>query len=332
MEEILAGHGSGGRLMNDMIDSVIKKILGPDSIQIDDSAVLQNIGERIAFTTDSYTITPLFFPGGNIGTLAVNGTVNDLAVMGAAPKYISCSLIIEEGLALSELKEILKSMKLAADTAGVKVVTGDTKVVPKGGADRLYINTAGIGVFEGPVLRNEIKPGDRIITSGTLGDHGITVMSLRNELEFSSEVKSDCAALNIMIADLSKNVGDKIKFVRDATRGGAASVLNEIVKGKDFSAVVYEEKIPVKDEVRGISDLLGLDPLYIANEGKVILICDETVSEEVISIMHKYEEGKNTAVVGQIEENEKGKVLLETFIGGRRILPLLTEEQLPRIC
>ncbi len=332
MKEILAGHGSGGRLMNDMIEGTIRNILGPRSIQLDDSAVIESVTGKIAFTTDSYTVTPLFFPGGDIGSLAVNGTVNDLAVMGAEPKYLSCSLIIEEGFTFTELERVLLSMKKAADHAGVSIVTGDTKVVPKGGADRIFINTSGIGIFRGPLLRGEIKPGDRIISSGTLGDHGITVMSMRNGLEFSSDVRSDCAPLNRMIKAVAEKYPHAVKFMRDATRGGAASVLNEIVKDRNFSALVYEEKVPVKDEVAGICSLLGLDPLYVANEGKVILICDESYAEGIVSAMRTFEEGSSAEIIGTVEDKNPGKVYLETFIGGRRILPLLTEEQLPRIC
>lgn len=332
MKKILPGHGSGGKLMNDMISGVIKETLGKDSIQIDDSAILDINSGRIAFTTDSYTVTPIFFPGGDIGKLAVNGTVNDLAVMGAEPRFISCSLILEEGLDFESLEKILASMKKAADEAGVKIVTGDTKVVPNGKGDRIYINTSGIGIFTGMVQRREIVPGDKIIVSGTVGDHGITVMSLRNDLKFSSALKSDCAPLNGMIAQVTSKYPESIKFMRDATRGGIASVLNEITAGTDYSAGLVDEQIPVTEEVRGICGILGLDPFYVANEGKVIIIVKSDDAQGIADTLKNHKYGKDAAIIGEIDSTYPGKVYVETFIGGRRLLPLLIEEQLPRIC
>ncbi len=332
MKKILPGHGSGGKLMNDMISGLIKEILGRDSIQIDDSAILETGGGKIAFTTDSYTVTPLFFPGGDIGKLAVNGTVNDLAVMGAEPKYISCSLILEEGLDFRSLEKVLRSMKEAADEAGILVVTGDTKVVPNGKGDGIYINTSGIGVFTGGVQRREIVPGDKIIVSGTAGDHGITIMSLRNELKFSGNLKSDCAPLNGMIRQVTSKFPESIKFMRDATRGGIASVLNEIAVGTEYSAGLMEEDIPVTGEVTGICGILGLDPLYVANEGKVIIIAKADDAQEIVETLRGHEYGGNSAVIGTIDSEYPGKVYVKTFIGGKRLLPLLIEEQLPRIC
>ena len=332
MKKILPGHGSGGKLMNDMISQIIKKTLGDDSIQLDDSAVLQSGTEQLAFTTDSFTVTPLFFPGGDIGTLAVNGTVNDLAVMGAVPVYMSCSLILEEGLEFETLEKVLTSMKKEADLAGVKIVTGDTKVVPHGKGDRIYINTTGIGQFRGPVQRREIKKGDRIIVSGSVGDHGITIMSLRNDLKFSGNLKSDCAPLNGMIGEVLNKYPESIKFMRDATRGGIASVLNEIVDNQDFSAKLIEDSIPVSNEVKGICDILGLEPVYVANEGKVIIIADEKDAEGIVQTLRKNQYGKEAEIIGEIDSTYPGKVYVETFIGGKRLLPLLIEEQLPRIC
>ena len=332
VKKILPGHGSGGKLMNDMISGMIKEILGKDSIQIDDSAVLDIPSGKIAFTTDSYTVTPIFFPGGDIGKLAVNGTVNDLSVMGATPEYLSCSLILEEGFDFESFKKILVSMKESADAAGVKIVTGDTKVVPNGKGDKIYINTSGIGVFHGKVQRREIQKGDKIIVSGTLGDHGITIMSLRNDLRFSSDLRSDCAPLNGMIEDVTAKYPDSIKFMRDATRGGLASVLNEITAGRDFSAGIIEDSVPVSEEVKGICSLLGLDPLYVANEGKVLIISAPEDAEGIVECLKKNEYGKNSAIIGEIDSLYPGKVYIETFIGGKRLLPLLVEEQLPRIC
>lgn len=332
MKKILPGHGSGGKLMNDMISGLIKEILGRDSIQIDDSAVLDTGGGKIAFTTDSYTVTPIFFPGGDIGKLAVNGTVNDLAVMGSEPAFISCSLILEEGFDFESLEKVLVSMKQAADEAGVKIVTGDTKVVPNGKGDKIYINTSGIGIFTADVQRREIEPGDKIIVSGTVGDHGITIMSLRNDLKFSSSLKSDCAPLNGMIAQVTTKYPESIKFMRDATRGGIASVLNEITAGAPFSAKLVDGDIPVTDEVKGICGILGLDPVYVANEGKVIIIAKAGDAEGIVDTLRAHRYGSDAAVIGEIDGVYPGKVYVETFIGGRRLLPLLIEEQLPRIC
>jgi len=332
MKKILPGHGSGGKLMNDMISKTIKEILGKDSIQIDDSALLSIEGEKIAFTTDSYVITPIFFPGGDIGSLAVHGTVNDLAVMGALPKFLSCSLILEEGFEFDSFEKILRSMKAAAENAGVKIVTGDTKVVPNGKGDKIYINTSGIGIFTRDVQRREINIGDKIIVSGTIGDHGITIMSLRNDLKFSNSLKSDSAPLNGLIDSILNKYPRSIKFMRDATRGGTASVLNEIVSDSKFSARVIEDLLPVNDEVKGICSLLGLDPLYVANEGKILLITKPEDADGIIKIMQQNEYGMDAAIIGEIDSLYPGKVYIETFIGGKRLLPLLVEEQLPRIC
>lgn len=332
MDIIVPGHGSGGKLMNDLINNLIKSILGSDTIQLDDAACLTLPTQAIAFTTDSYTITPIEFSGGTIGSLAINGTVNDLAVMGATPKYISCALILEEGLEIETLKRILISMKEAAVKAGVAIVTGDTKVVPKGKGDRMYINTAGIGVFSNPPQRRDIVPGDAIIINGSIGDHGTAIMALRNNLTFSKGLSSDCAALNHLIQDVIRNYPDAIKFMRDATRGGVASVLNEITKNASFGAKLIEDNLPVKDEVKGVADILGIDPLYIANEGKVVMIVDSNYAQDIVAVMKKHPEGRDAAVIGHITADFPGKAYLTTKIGGNRILPVLIEEQLPRIC
>ena len=332
MDTIQSGHGSGGRMMNDMIDGLIRATLGPDSIQLDDSALLEVGAGRIAFTTDSFTITPVFFPGGDIGKLAVNGTVNDLAVMGARPLYLSCALILEEGLAIADLKTILESMKRAADYAGVKIVTGDTKVVQKGNADRIFINTAGIGVMEREVQRGEIAPGDRIIVNGSIGDHGVAVMAERNRLSFTRGLASDCAPLNHLAARVAEKFPGAVRFMRDATRGGVASVLNEFVKNRNFSAILEETALPVKEEVSGVCDLLGIEPLYVANEGKLVIVADAGSADAMVEEMRRVEEGRGSCVIGAVSAEFPGKVLVETEIGGRRILPLLAGEQLPRIC
>jgi hydrogenase expression/formation protein HypE len=332
MAKIQAGHGSGGKLMNDMISNTIREILGHDSIQLDDSAVLDIPSGKIAFTTDSFVITPIFFSGGNIGSLAVNGTVNDLAVMGARPAYISCALILEEGLDMEELKAVLTSMREAADAAGVRIVTGDTKVVPHGRGDKIYINTTGIGIIETRVQRRPIRAGDKIIINGTVGDHGVAVMAERNQLTFSKGLSSDCASLNHMIAGVTEEFPDSIAFMRDATRGGVASVLNEIVAGTSLSAKLMEAHVPVRDEVAGICDILGLDPLYVANEGKVVFIVEKDSAQGILAALKKDPRGREAAIIGEITGEFPGKAYIQTEIGGRRMLPLQLEEQLPRIC
>lgn len=331
-KKILPGHGSGGRLMNEMIDTVIRKRLGSGSVQLDDAALLDLGGTTVAFTTDTFTITPLFFPGGDIGALAVNGTVNDLAVMGATPLYLSCGLVLEEGLDVAELEIILDSMKAAADRAGVKIVTGDTKVVPHGKADRIFINTAGIGIVQGGAARRKIAAGDSIIISGTIGDHGMAIMAIRNNLSFSKGLKSDCAPLNHMIGAVTAAFPESVKFMRDPTRGGVASVLNEIIQGTELSAMLREDALPVRDEVKGVCGIMGIDPLYAANEGKVLIVAAPGDATAIVKKLRGTEEGADAAIIGEINGTFPGRAYIETSIGGRRILPLLTEEQLPRIC
>jgi len=331
-DKIQAGHGSGGKLMNDMISNVIRKILGNESIQLDDSAVLSVPPGQIVFTTDTFVVTPIVFPGGDIGSLAVNGTVNDLAVMGARPLYLSCGLILEEGFDMETFTQIMRSMRKEADAAGVQIVTGDTKVVPRGKGDKIYINTTGIGVLDTALQRREIAIGDKIIINGTIGDHGVTIMAERNQLSFSRGLQSDCAHLNHMIAGVTDKFPASIKFMRDATRGGVASVLNEIVKDRPFSAMLVEENLPVKEEVHGMCDILGLDPLYVANEGKVIFIVEKDRAGDILQILKENVHGKDAAIIGEITGEFTGKAYVETDIGGKRILPLLLEEQLPRIC
>jgi hydrogenase expression/formation protein HypE len=330
--KILMGHGSGGKLMLELINRVIKKNIGPTSLQLDDSAILDPGNKKIAFTTDSYTITPLFFPGGDIGSLSVNGTVNDLAVMGAQPLYISCGLILEEGLEMSILEKVLFSMKKASEKAGVTVVTGDTKVVEKGSVDKMFINTSGIGIMKYPLQRREIQVGDLIVINGPIGDHGITIMAERNGLSFSRGLKSDCAPLAKMIGEVLKAFPASVKFMRDATRGGVASVLNEIVDNRPFAAKIVEKQLPIRREVKGVCEILGIDPLYAANEGKVIMVVKKEDTLPIIEILKQSPTGKRAAVIGEIVSPYSGMVFVETLIRGRRILPLLLEDQLPRIC
>ena len=331
-DRILMGHGSGGKLMFELITNTIGEILGSRSVQMDDSAILVPGSEKIAFTTDTYTITPLFFPGGDIGTLAVNGTVNDLAVMGATPLYLSCGLILEEGLEMALLKKVLLSIKKASDAAGVRVVTGDTKVVEKGSVDKLFVNTSGIGILEHPVPRKKLEVGDQIIINGTIGDHGISVMAQRSGLSFTRGLSSDCAPLHRLIAEVMREFPGSVKFMRDATRGGVASVMNEIIQKKPFGAVLYEEHFPLKNEVKGVCEILGIDPLYAANEGKVIMIVNKEAAAGILPLMKKNRYGKKAAVIGEIIDQYPSMVFVETLVKGRRMLPLLIEDQLPRIC
>lgn len=333
-EKISLSHGAGGRASLDLITNLFKenfdnKILN----RLEDSAVFELNGRKIAFTTDSYVIQPILFPGGDIGTLAVCGTINDLSVMGAKPVYLSCSLIIEEGLDRSILEKIILSMKKTAQKAGVQIVTGDTKVVGKGGADKLFINTSGIGlVRKGTGLGKEkIRIGDKIILSGTIGDHATAVLSARAGLEFQTSMKSDCAFLSDLIGSILK-FKDKIRFMRDPTRGGLASVLNEMVTDGKFGALLHEDKIPVREEVAGFCELLGYDPLYLANEGKVIVVSDSAVSREVLGIMEGQKLGKDAEIIGEISGEYKGLVVLKTRYGGTRVVDMPIGEQFPRIC
>jgi len=331
-DTITLAHGGGGTLTAALIHDIFLPAFGTAGAAPHDATLFNLGGRRAAFTTDSYVVQPLFFPGGDIGTLAVNGTVNDLAVMGATPLFLSCALVLEEGLEFEDLERVLDSMKSEADRAGVAIVTGDTKVVPNGKADRIFINTSGIGLIEGLAQRREIEPGDAIIVSGTIGDHGMSIMALRNSLSFSRGLSSDCAPLNRMIRAVTDQFPKSVKFMRDPTRGGVASVLNEIVKGRQISARLIEANLPVREEVRGVCGILGIDPLYAANEGKVVIIARKTDAEEIIKVLKKTPEGRDAAVIGEINREFPGKAYIETTVGGRRILPLLTEEQLPRIC
>ncbi|MCJ7497646.1 MAG: hydrogenase expression/formation protein HypE [candidate division Zixibacteria bacterium] len=313
-EKISLSHGAGGKLSLELVTHLFKenfknKILN----RLEDSAVFNLNEQRIAFTTDSYVIQPIFFPGGDIGKLAVCGTINDLSVMGAKPLFLSCSLIIEEGLDKSILQKIILSMKKTAQKARVQIVTGDTKVVEKGSADKIFINTSGIGnISKGIELgREKIRVGDMVIINGTIGDHATAVLSSRAGLKFQTKVKSDCVFLSDLISSILK-FKDKIKFMRDPTRGGLASVLNEMVSGKDFGVLLSEEKIPIKDEVKGFCELLGYDPLYLANEGKVIMVVAPQIAEKILNILRKNPLGKKAEIIGEITDKFKGMVGLKT--------------------
>jgi len=333
-EKISLSHGAGGKLSLDLIDSLFKENFNNKILdRLEDSAVFNLNEQKIAFTTDSYVIQPIFFPGGDIGKLAVCGTINDLAVMGAKPLFFSCSLIIEEGLDKSILQKIILSMKKTAQKAKVQIVTGDTKVVEKGSADKIFVNTSGIGVISKGIDlgKEKIKVGDKIIINGTIGDHATAVLSSREGLEFQTKVKSDCAFLSDLISPILE-FKNKIKFMRDPTRGGLASALNEMVSEKKFGAILFEEKIPIKNEVQGFCELLGYDPLYLANEGKVIIVTAPEIAKKVLSLLRKKPKGKNAEIIGEITDRFKGIVGLKTKFGGTRVVDMLVGEQFPRIC
>lgn len=332
IEKIQMAHGNGGVWMQKLIREVFLKYFSNEELRpLSDSALLNLQTGHIAFTTDSYVVNPLFFPGGDIGTLAINGTVNDLSVMGAQPRYISCGFIIEEGLELAMLEQIVRSMKNAADDAGVTVVTGDTKVVERGAAHRLFINTSGIGTLHQNAPAGNITSGDKIIITGTIGDHGIAVLIARNEFDIQADVKSDCAPLNDLISTVLKS-GARIKFMRDPTRGGLATVLNEIVLDKEFGIILFESAIPIKPQVNEVCEILGFDPLYIANEGKVVIVVTPEDADKVLDILKNHPLGKESAIIGEIVPENPGKVVMETRVSGHRIVDMLVTDQFPRIC
>lgn len=330
------GHGSGGQLSHELISSLFVKYFSNIILnEQTDAAVLTIPSENLAFTTDSFVVDPIFFPGGDIGKLAVAGTVNDVAVSGAKPLYLSTSFILEEGFPFADLEIIVKSMAEEAKKAGVLIVTGDTKVVNRGKCDKIFINTTGIGLL--PADRKEIgsgkkiTAGDKIIINGTIADHGMCIMATREDIRFKTDIVSDCACLNHLIQealDVSKN----IHFMRDATRGGLATVLCEMAQSKSLGIEVYEEKLPVNENVRGMCELLGFDPLYVANEGKVMMVVGEEDADKVLKTLRKNKLGKEAAIIGEVVEEHKGKAWLTTGIGGRRIIDMLAGEQLPRIC
>ena len=331
---ILLGHGSGGKLSHQLLDElIIPQLSGVPVAGQNDAALLDIGGTRLAFTTDSYVVDPIFFPGGNIGDLAVNGTVNDLAMMGARPLCISVAFILEEGFSKGDLSRILASMRAAADAAGVAIVTGDTKVVPRGKADRIFINTSGIGALEHDLRIDgaAARVGDQVIVNGSIGDHGIAVLSAREGLEIDSGITSDCAALNGLVRELLA-LGDGLHVLRDPTRGGVATTLKEIAVQSQVSIMLREESLPVNQGVKGVCSILGLDPLYVANEGKLLaFVAPERVSQ-ALEIMRRHPEGKEAAVIGEVTESSSGRVLMETAVGGVRGVEMLAGEQLPRIC
>jgi hydrogenase expression/formation protein HypE len=332
-DRILLAHGSGGKLAHDLIEKVlVKPLSNPLLDRLDDSAVFSCSG-RLAFTTDSYVVNPIFFPGGDIGKLAVCGTVNDLSMVGATPLYLSLALIIEEGLALDELERVLVSVQAASREAQVQIVTGDTKVVNKGSADKLFVNTAGVGtVPEGiDISGSNARPGDKVILSGTVGDHGIAVLSQREGLGFSTRLESDCAPLNGLVAEMMA-ASRRIHTMRDPTRGGLATTLNEIAAQSKVSIRIEEEKVAVRDEVRGACEMLGIDPLYVANEGKLVALVHPEDADAVLERMRQHRYGKNAAVIGEVRPDHPGRVVMKTTLGASRIVDMLVGDPLPRIC
>lgn len=336
---ITLAHGSGGRAMRDLIDDVFVGCFSNEFLTtLEDQArfALSGFGNKndlLAFTTDSYVVDPLYFPGGNIGTLAVNGTVNDLAVGGARPLYLSCSFILEEGVSVDLLRSIADAMKTAADSAGVAIVTGDTKVVPKGAADKLFINTAGIGVIPGNIniAAHCAEEKDVIICNGFIGDHGAAIVDARGEMALENTIESDCQALNGLIENMLAECID-IHCLRDATRGGIATVLNEFAEAGNVCMQLDESAIPIREEVKGMCEILGLDPLYLANEGKLIAIVPGEYAASLLSVMKQHPAGRDSAIIGAVTASPAGVVILSTLFGGERIVDMLTGEQLPRIC
>ena len=333
-KNVLLAHGGGGKLSHHLIKNIFASQFKNELLEpLHDGAIFSAGGTRFAFSTDSYVINPIFFPGGDIGKLAVNGTVNDLSMCGARPLYLSSAFIIEEGLPMEDLWRVVLSMEAAAKAAGVQLVTGDTKVVDRGKGDKLFINTSGIGIIADGIQINpkQAKPGDKIILSGTIADHGIAIMSVREGLEFETQIESDCAPLNGLVEAMlaaSKN----IHVLRDPTRGGVATVLNEIAESAEVGITIREKQIPVSEEVSGACEILGFDPLYVANEGKLIAFVAPADTEKVLAAMRAHPFGKNAVIIGEIVNDHIGTVIMKTRIGGSRVVDMLSGEQLPRIC
>lgn len=327
-------HGAGGKLSADLIDKIFIPRFGNETLdKLEDQAVINLPKNKIAFTTDTFVVDPIFFPGGNIGELAINGTVNDIAMSGAKPLYLSVGFILEEGLPIETLHIITISMEKAAKLAGVEIVTGDTKVVNHGSCDKLFINTSGIGIVPDKVniSANRLTSGDKIIISGSVADHGMAVMSTREDLSFKSKIQSDTAALNGLV-DIMLDVSKNIHAMRDPTRGGLATSLNEFAKQSDVGIQLYSDAVPVKPDVKGACEVLGIDPLYVANEGKLVAVVPNEVADHMVNAMQNHELGKEAKIIGEVTNNNKGIVVQQTGLGVNRIVDLPIGEQLPRIC
>ncbi|KWX04879.1 hydrogenase [Carbonactinospora thermoautotrophica] len=333
-ERITLAHGSGGKATHTLIDAVfLEAFRNPLLEPLEDGAVLSVHGSRLVFTTDSFVVAPLFFPGGDIGDLAVNGTVNDLAVCGARPLYLSAGFILEEGFEVAALQRIVASMARAAEAAGVQVVTGDTKVVQRGKADGCYVNTAGVGVLDRPVSLSAAaaRPGDAVIVSGPIGEHGITIMLARGELDIETDLVSDTAPVHELVRGLLDAVPG-VRALRDATRGGVATILNEVAAASGVAVVVEEDAVPVRPEVVGACELLGIDPLYVACEGRFVAVVDGGQADRALQVLRRHPLGEGAAVIGRIKDDPPGLVLLKTVFGGTRIVDMLVGDPLPRIC
>jgi hydrogenase expression/formation protein HypE len=339
VDTVTLAHGGGGKAMKDLIDDVFVAVfdnhaLAPLEDQARfDLAELAMHGDRLAFTTDSFVVDPLFFPGGDIGELAVCGTVNDLAVGGATPLYLSCAVIVEEGVSVDVLRRVARSMAKTALDAGVQIVTGDTKVVQRGACDKLFITTAGIGVIKkGRALGvNTARPGDVVLVNGLLGDHGAAILCARGDMALDTLIESDCACLHGLIEALL-TTAPGVRFVRDATRGGLATVLNEIADASQVAIEIEEAATPLREQVKAFCEILGLDPLYLANEGKIVVIAPPDQAEAALAAMRAHPLGEGSAVIGRVNQGEAGRVTMRTVFGGRRIVDMLVGEQLPRIC
>lgn len=336
-EKINLSHGSGGKATHNLIEGVFAPAFSNPLLDaMDDAATfgINGSGQRLAFTTDTYVVSPLFFPGGDIGKLAVHGTINDLAMAGAHPLYLSAGFILEEGFPITDLRRIVASMAAAASDGGVAIVTGDTKVVQRGKADGLFINTAGVGLIRatGPLGQARVEPGDQVLLSGPVGDHGIAIMLAREALDIETDVESDTAPLHTLVAALLEAAGDGVHCMKDPTRGGVATTLNEIAIGSEVSIGLDERTIPVRSEVRGACEILGLDPLTIANEGKMLAIVSAEKAEAALAAMRAHPLGREAAIIGTVQPEPAGMVFLRTDIGGMRVLDMLVGDPLPRIC
>ncbi len=334
LKQITLDHGSGGEASRELVETVFLRRLHNDFLNpMDDSAIINLFDHNVAMTTDSYVVDPIFFPGGNIGSLSIHGTVNDLAMQGARPLFLTLGLILEEGFPLKDLEKIIDSAAEASDEAGIKIVAGDTKVVPKGNADKIFINTAGIGIIpEGvDVSSGNAHDGDLVIINGYIGDHGLAILTSREGLSFNTPLESDSAALNSLV-DLILGNSKNIHVLRDPTRGGVATALNEIAGQSSMGIQIFEAELPISKPAQAASEILGLDPLYLANEGKCLIIAPPQDAQLILSSMKQHHHGKQAAIIGKVTSDNVGRVLLKTRVGGNRILAMLTGEQLPRIC
>lgn len=331
---ITMGHGSGGTLTHQLLDQGVFTLFKNEFLDTQHDGAILEMNGKLAFSTDSYVVNPIFFPGGNIGDLAVNGSVNDLAMCGAIPKYLSLSFILEEGLPMQEFWEVLVAIKEASELAGVQIVTGDTKVVERGKGDKIFINTSGIGIVhpQARIGMGRVKPGDKIVVSGEIGSHGIAIMSVRNGLEFETDIQSDTRGLGHIVNELMDRFGNEVHLLRDPTRGGVSTVLNEIAKQAKVGIDVDARLMPISEGVEGACEMLGLDPLYVANEGIFLAIVSASIADELVASINKHQGCEAASIIGEITDEHKGKVLCTSTIRGRRVLGMLPGEQLPRIC